>query len=63
MCSSDHEVLHYAVFSSPLAINPFRVETSVALIQRIFLLPDLAQGASIGRCAAETSAPRRAIRR
>jgi hypothetical protein len=44
MSSKDHEVLHYAVFSSPLAINPFRVETSVALIQRIFLLPDLAQG-------------------
>jgi hypothetical protein len=46
MSSADHEVPHYAVFSSPLAINPFRVETSVALIQRIFLLPDLAQGAA-----------------
>jgi hypothetical protein len=54
MSSTDLEVPHYAVFSSPLTINPFRVETSVALIQRIFLLPDLAQGGNIGRCTAKT---------
>jgi hypothetical protein len=48
MSGADHEVPHYAVFSSPLAINPFTVETSVALIKKIyiFLLPDLAQGAA-----------------
>jgi len=46
MSSTEHEAFHYEVLSSPLAVNPFRVETSIALIQRIFLLPDLAQGAA-----------------
>lgn len=63
MSGTDREVPHYAVFSSPLAINPFTVETSVALIQRIFLLPHLAQGGNIGRCSAKTSAPRRGLGR
>ena len=37
MSGADHEVPHYAVFSSPLAINPFTVETSVALIKKIYI--------------------------
>jgi len=65
MSGADHEVPHYAVFSSPLAINPFTVETSVALIKKkiYIFIAGLGAGGSIGRCAAKTSAPRRGLGR
>jgi len=37
MSSTDHEVPHYAVFSSPLAINPFTVEISSPDTKSIFI--------------------------